>query len=665
MQKSLFQLNLSKGELENLLNSIGDFRCVVHSDDTISFPSKSLYGRLGYDDAHILDTSIFGSCSGFALFKSLIKHNLMQEMDWHIVSSGGSIFPVKLSGIHLSETALFIIGTERDEVDDKIFQTFKGIALLDSEGGFCEYNETFSMLFHMFPGETYTIKTLFDEKHIDKHLTLSDIESMASKNEEIEITVTRHNGGEKQYLFLTAFELFSYNVSHPLYALVATDITKLVSSEEKSLNLVHYDPLTGLLNRASLFSALVSAIEDAENTNGTLMLCIISLSEFRDINHVYGHETGDKMLVYIANEIKDYLGENYTVTRLGGDEFAVLCKNTSSEEEITLFVSELYKYLNKKIIIDSHVIHPKIFIGIAQYPHDAYNSKTLLREASIALGRAKKNHRGFAFPNMKKSEETIKKIEISQSIISGCQNNEFFLLYQPQINIKTGEVYGYEALLRWEHPKFGLLMPSVFIPIAENVGMVSQIGLWVFTAVCKQISRWKEEGERLLKISVNIASTHLEENTFIEDILTITMAHQVDPSCIQIEVTESQDHDIEKHKQIYKELVALGFSVAIDDFGTGFSSLVMLRQLYIDTIKIDKSFVDEIISDQSSQDLLKGILFITNALNINVIVEGVETEEQVVLLKQIGFTIFQGYYFSKPLLSDNISEYNNTINITI
>jgi len=659
MQKELFKSNLSKEELENLLDNIGDFRCVLNSDETLTFTSKHLSNLLGYEMTDTLDASILGEYCNFSTCKALIKHNLIQDLDWHIVGKNREYHSVHLSAILLSDTSLFIIGNERkvDSVHSHESLTINGLVLIDGYGNVCDYNTIFAGLFNLnkYTEKEIGLETLLHEYTMDKVLNISTIKQLVDKAEELELTLHHKDTNEKLYLFVNAYELFSDHIRQPAYALKIQDMTRMVVEDEHTLRLAHYDSLTGLLNRASFFSEISTMISVAHQEKSTFGLLIISLTKFREVNDVFGYEIGDKLLVHIGKVLRTFFGEDKSIARLGGDEFSILCKDEDNSDQIAFETSRLLDILNTEVTINGHLIYPKVYIGVSIYPHDGKSSKVLLREANIALAQAKSNSYGFAFPDNIKSKTVIKNIEIAQSLPKAFKHNEFELLYQPQVNSETNTLVGVEALIRWNHPTFGQLSPALFIPIAEETGMINDIGIWVFTEVCKQIKAWGGLGKEPLKVAVNIAAKHFETSTFVDEIIAIVETYAIDPSYIQIEITESQLQNIDEKQDVcHKKLVDYGFSVAIDDFGTGFSSLVLLRKRYIDTIKIDKYFIDDIELDSASRDLLSGILSIAKVLNLNVIIEGAENKVQIEILTQLGFHVFQGYYFSKPLTAKEI-----------
>ena len=661
MQKALYKSNLSKEELENLLNTIGDFRYVINSDNMITFPSENLSSMLGYSSKDVLDASILGEYFDFSTCKALIKHNLIHDLDWHLVDKMQHIHNVTLSAILLSDASLFIIGKKQniESVDSHENTILNGLVLIDGYGHVCDYNRIFSdsLSLPKEPKMEETLEILFSDYTLDKKIDIEMIKKMVECSEEIELTLTAKKSKEKNYLFINAYELFADSIKSPAYALVVQDITRMISKEEHALRLSHHDSLTGLLNRASLFDEITTMIS-TKKEEMTFGLLIISLSKFREVNDAFGHEVGDKLLVHMSQEIKTFFGEDKIISRLGGDEFSVLCTGNISLDEIIFQTAKLIEVLNSEVHINGHRIYPNVFIGISVYPEDGKNTKILLREANIALARAKDENKRFAFPNINESQDIIKNIELAQSLPKAFTNNEFELLYQPQIDVTTNTIVGYEALIRWHHSKFGDISPRVFIPIAEESEVINEIGIWVFTQVCQQILAWREMGNIPLKVAVNISAKHFESLSFVDDIIEIVSSYKVNPKWIQIEVTESQVQNIENTLSIHhRKLIDVGFTVAIDDFGTGFSSLVLLRKLYIDTIKVDKYFIDQIVEDSTLRDLLSGILFITEALKLKVVVEGVENEEQVKVLTDIGFRVFQGYYFSEPISATEVTQF--------
>ena len=656
MQHNLVKSNLSRDELEKLLNNMGDFRCIIHSDNLITLSSENLYTLLGYGKTDSLDVSIFGECFSFSLCKSFIKQNLIHNLDWHLIGKNKTVHHVRLTAVLLSETSLFIIGEKLTSLQ-KNNDSIQGVILLDGYGNVCDYNSLLSNTLHL-PNNLHSkiiLEDLFEDYILDKKLTLETMKNALKEGKEIELELTSPESKEKHYLFLKVYELFTENLKKPSYAIVVQDMTQMFDNDKLPLGLSKYDALTNLLNRAALFNEMNLLIKGNTLHFG---LMIISLTKFRDINDAYGYEVGDNMLSNIANRLKIYFGEEEIISRFSGDEFAIICTDNIRVDIMALHVSTLLEFLHEEMKISGHLIYPKVHIGISLYPDDGTSSKILLREANIALARAKKNNTAFAFSHINKSEDIIKNIELAQALPNAIKNAELSLCYQPQIDTDKEKIFGLEALIRWNHPKFGEISPLDFIPIAEETDMINEIGLWLFKTVSEQMIRWKSMGKEYIKVAVNVSAKHFESKNFTSDVINIVSTYKIDPKYLQIEITESQMQNIEHTENIqHKQLVDYGFSIAIDDFGTGFSSLILLRKLYIHTIKIDKYFIDNIVNDSASRDLLSGILAIAEALSLQVIIEGVETEAQVAILKEIGFTIFQGYYFSKPLKAEEISEY--------
>lgn len=660
MQNSLFQSNLTKEELKNILQSIGDFRCIINSNSHLSFVSDTLFAMSGYTKDDIMDVSIFGDCFSFEIFKALAKYKLKQELDWHIVDKNLKSHHIKLSAILLSETSVLIIGYH-EKKDERNTDNVQGLILLNSDAQICEFSVSLydSLDLPEKINENMILEDLFKSYTIgDDGLNIETIKELANSRGEIEVALTKIGTQQKHYLFIHVYELFMVKPKNPKYALTIQDMTKSIATEKHTLHLANYDALTGLLNRVSLFHKLNSLISLSSTQKLQFGLVLVSLTKFRDINDVYGYDIGDRLLVDIAKKLKIYFGDEQVLARLGGDEFAILYADGMTMDSIALHTKQLVTLLNKEIDFNGLVITPNVRAGVSIYPDDGLNIKTLLSEANIALERAKNETFYFAFSNTYKSKDIIRSIELAHALPTAFDNDEFSLLYQPQIDIEADKLYGVEALIRWEHPKFGNISPSTFIPIAEEIKLIDKLGLWVLHSVCKQILVWENEKNENIKVAVNISASHFESNGFADDIIKIVNDYKINPKYIQIEITESILQNIEHSDNLqHKRLSEYGFNVAIDDFGTGFSSLILLRKLYIKTIKIDKYFIDNLDEDQASIDLLSGIYEISKTLKLHVVIEGVENKKQLDILQKIGFTVFQGFYFSKPISPIEITQF--------
>ncbi|MBM6618093.1 EAL domain-containing protein [Bacillus suaedaesalsae] len=442
------------------------------------------------------------------------------------------------------------------------------------------------------------------------------------------------------------------------------DITAHELANKKMKDLTEYDQLTGLYNRDK-YAQVVERFIQEENENKQITILLIDLDDFKHINDTLGHSTGDQLLINVSNKLRELFLPDHDLFRLGGDEFVVLITHAITRDETINICQNIIQIIKEPISIGDHQLYTSASIGIAFYPEHATDSKFLLKQADLAMYRAKNEGKNNYFIYSKEMmDETIERIEMQKSLRHAVENQEFTLYYQPQIDVLTNDVVGVEALLRWYHPTKGFVSPLEFIPIAEETGMIQEIGEWVLRKACEQFSRWKVEGYEV-PISVNLSAKQFKQvnlSVMIQDIIEET---NMDPTCLTIEITESTSmEDVQFTISLLEELQNKGIEISIDDFGTGYSSLSYLQKLPINCLKIDRSFIQGIESRTNGIALVKTIIDLAENLNFSVIAEGVETIEQRDILSNLGCHKIQGFVYSKPITAEEImSLMNNKIAI--
>lgn len=423
-------------------------------------------------------------------------------------------------------------------------------------------------------------------------------------------------------------------------------------------NLTFYDHLTMLPNKLQFMDRLQHEIADCRRDNERLSVIVFDLDKFENINNVLGPSGGDKLLMQLANRIDECLDENEIACRLGEDRFAILLPNNPQATYVVRACSKLLDMTKHPWSIDGHIFHITASIGAAFYPNDGEEAEELLKNAMTAMLRAKKLSRGsYQLYDSNASSRLLDIIELDNNLHYALENNELLLHYQPQVDIASGRIVGAEALIRWKHPKLGMISPAKFIPLAEENGLIVPIGDWVLKTACAQNKLWMDMGYAPIYISVNISALQISETSFIEKISQVLLETQMDPKYLELEITESiAMEDTETRIEILKTLREMGIRLAIDDFGTGYSSLNYLSKFHITTLKIDQSFIRELTTSEKGEAIASSILAIGQNLNLIVTAEGVETEEQLNFLKGKKCDIMQGYLFSKPLPSDQFEE---------
>ncbi|MBU5592477.1 EAL domain-containing protein [Clostridium sp. MSJ-4] len=443
-----------------------------------------------------------------------------------------------------------------------------------------------------------------------------------------------------------------------------TDINEKKESQEKIRYLAYYDPLTNLPNRLWLKEKLNEIIEESGKNNEKFALLFIDIDNFKMINDILGHDFGDDVMKGISSTINQKLPPAAIMGRNGGDEFMVILKNTSHLKEVCALCHNILEPFKTSINIKDTNIYTGISMGICIYPFDGSTPKELLRNSDAALYHAKKNGKNqYCVFNKTMAEEIIRKGTIEKGLREALINNEFIMYYQPQLDIKTGKIGGYEALIRWNSKELGWVSPGEFIPVAEESGIIRDIGFWVIKDVCRQIRIWKEKNLKLSSIAINISPIQLHESRFIENMLYILQSEGLSPEDLEIEITENVLINFyDKNILVLNRLKDLNFSVALDDFGTGYSSLNYLRVMPINKLKIDKSFIDFIEKDKN---ITEGIIELSHNMGIEVVAEGVETQGQVSILESMSCDKIQGYYFSKPLSAEEVEIFADPKNVSV
>jgi len=440
------------------------------------------------------------------------------------------------------------------------------------------------------------------------------------------------------------------------------DITDRKQTEQQLQLIAHYDILTQLPNRSLFIDRFNQAISLSKRSKRMLAVCFLDLDNFKPVNDGYGHSVGDKLLVEVAKRISSCIREGDSVSRQGGDEFALLLCNLDTYRECEQLLLRIHTKLDTPYLIEGHVHKISVSSGMTIYPDDNSDLDTLLRHADQAMYQAKlagKNK--YHFFNIKDDADLVKKSSLVHRIRQALSNNELFLYYQPKVNMKTGYVFGVEALMRWNHPEKGLISPLEFLPKIENTDLEIEIGGWVIQQAVKQLNHWLQQ-EIEIEISINISSHHLQSTVFYEQInAALAEFPSVNSQHLQLEILESSAlGDINAISHIIKRCQnELGVNVALDDFGTGYSSLTHLKELTANIIKIDQSFIRDMLDDPSDYTIISGVIRLTEAFGRKVIAEGVETTEQGLMLLAMGCNAAQGYGIAKPMPSQDLPYWLN------
>ncbi len=421
---------------------------------------------------------------------------------------------------------------------------------------------------------------------------------------------------------------------------------------EKGLQyLAQYDSLTGLANRTLFRDRLNRAMIRADRNKKIAALIFIDLDRFKNINDSMGHDVGDQLLIEIANRLRECTREGDTIARLGGDEFTIILEDISQISDASLVANKILDSMLQPVIINGLEIFVTPSMGITLYPLDDSSAKDLLRNADAAMYKAKEDGRNcYRFYTSDMNKDLEERIVLENYLRHAIENKEFQLHYQPKFNIQTLELIGAEALLRWDCPKQGMVSPAVFIPIAEETGLIHSITEWVVNEACMQNSKWQLKGYKPIRMAINLSPKQFKRPDIARTIFNKIVFADLSPKYIELEITESAlMEDVNKSNEILKELKKWGIEISIDDFGTGYSSLSYLKKFPIDTLKIDRSFVRDILDDKDDAAIVSAIIAMANSLRLNVIAEGVETGEQLNFLAAEGCNEVQGYFLGKPI----------------
>ncbi|NHN32806.1 sensor domain-containing protein [Paenibacillus agricola] len=424
-----------------------------------------------------------------------------------------------------------------------------------------------------------------------------------------------------------------------------------ITRQKEAEHIIHYmtynDILTGLPNGIYFHDVANEAVATATMYGKRFAILYIGINQIKEVNDKFGQGQVDLLLVEVSKKLVLCLPENGSLFRIGGHEFVVLLTDTGCEEAVSSHIFQTLAY--QTIRIQGQPVEVNCSIGISVYPKDGMNPEELLKNADIARDSARRTEEPYCFFNPELLQSAISHIEMKYRLREALENEEFVLHYQPQVNIESGRVIGAEALLRWQHPDFGLVMPNEFIPLAEQTGIIGDIGEWVLLTACHQNARWQRQSDSKIRVAVNLSASQLFQAGFADMVSGVLRKTGLDPDCLELEITESMMIDTEKAIKILNELKSIGVHISIDDFGTGYSSLQYLRILPVDKLKIDRSFLTNVKDHSSDTAIVSAIIAMAQHLGLKVIAEGVETKEQLEFLRKERCDEIQGFLISKAV----------------
>lgn len=435
------------------------------------------------------------------------------------------------------------------------------------------------------------------------------------------------------------------------------DITDQALLEQKLEYQATHDPLTGLPNRILLHDRIQQAISSSLRHNRYFAIIFFDLDRFKLVNDSYSHQFGDELLCAVAKRLSSLVREEDTLARLGGDEFVMLIPELAQSDASLTVAHKILMLFTQPFEILGNEINTSASIGISIYPTDGKNANTLLKHADLAMYMAKEqggNQLKFYINQL--NHQSLKRLKQENELRRAISNQEFFLLYQPQFDMEQNHLLALEALIRWQHPEKGTVLPLDFIPVAEDSGLIVPIGEWVIREVCRQIVEWRERGLPYIRVAVNVATQQLKQLNFAETVDAILKEYQIPAEYLEIEITENVIITHSEVQRMIHQLNKIGVKIVLDDFGTGNSSLNYLKQIHIDRLKIDQSFVQNISKSRSDEVIIEAIIAMARSLNFRVLAEGVESENQMNFLKDQECDEIQGYLLSRPLRADTMEK---------
>ncbi|HER27192.1 MAG TPA: EAL domain-containing protein [Rhodospirillales bacterium] len=507
-----------------------------------------------------------------------------------------------------------------------------------------------------FPMTDLKKMTPLDIKPLFNHFQFRKLLQEVRQSEEKHFTFeTVHRRADDTVYPVEIYLQYNPDTEPDTFTSVVRDITVRKRAEETIRNQAQIDALTGLPNRTVFFDRLVMAQLQADRENHLVALHFLDLDNFKNVNDSRGHGIGDILLNEVGKRLKQVVRKSDTIARLGGDEFAIIQSRINNVDDAEMLASKVLRALSDPFDIANNQLFIGASMGITIYPFDDQTPEELLRNADIAMYEAKNRGRnGFAFYDINMSDAIRDRNELEQDLHGALEKGEYFLVYQPKVLNSSGDVVGMEALVRWRHPSRGVILPTDFIPIAESTGLIVELGAWVLREAASQAVSWQDQGMAKLIMAVNLSAVQFRDAHLIELIRSTLEETGLDPTLLEIEITESTAmDDASNAARILDSLKAIGVRISLDDFGTGYSSLAYLKRFPLDTIKIDMSFIHDILTSSNDAAIVQAVINMGQALDMTVIAEGVETGDQYAHLADSGCDEVQGYYFSKPVRAED------------
>lgn len=550
------------------------------------------------------------------------------------------------------------IAEEKLRLADRAFQnTAEGITVTDASGNIVSTNPAFEAITGYSHEEVLgqNPRVLKSGHHPDTFYNEMWDTLLLTGHWRGEIWNRRKNGDAyPEWLTISAVKDGNDETTH--YVGVFTDISQIKEAQDQINFLAHHDALTRLPNRALFRERFDHALMHARRENTSIALLFLDLDRFKTVNDTLGHPVGDQVLLEVSKRMNQIIRASDTLARLGGDEFVLLLEEQTDAQHAAVVARKLIDLFSRPMIIGEHELVVTASIGITLYPNDGDDSDKLIRHADRAMYEAKQQGRNtYRFFTRALTEGALERLMMENDLRRAVARNELILHYQPIVNLETRQLQGIEALVRWQHPEQGLIAPGLFIELAEEIGIIGEIGQWVLRAACSQLARWDRDGFKVPRISVNLSVQQIDREGLITMVSEELNSSGLSPERLELEVTESMlIRNPELSRTVLSELRTLGVKFAIDDFGTGYSSLAYLKLLPLDHLKIDQSFVRDIGKDANDEAIVLAIIAMSKSLGLESVAEGVEEAHQARFLQQAGSDLAQGYLYSRPLPADEI-----------
>ncbi len=674
---------------EAVLDSLAGAFFLVSSDGVILRWNAALSAAIGYAGAEIRTMHPLDFVSPRdrehveSSMREVFEQGREMALEAEIIDRAGNVRPYALSGkpLHVGERT-YLIGVARDitlrkrteqqmaRAKERLDLALTGSRLAlwdwDLRNNKVYFNESWSSLLGAAPREsTFSGDEVLAWNHKeDKDVFLAALgNATKGVSEEFDCEYRVLNASAEWIWIHSRGKVTQRDESGRALRMTgtSTDVTKRKRAEERAEYLATRDPLTGLPNRVLLHDRLEQGVFNAARHHTGFAFMFIDLDRFKTINDSLGHQVGDELLKRVAGRLTACVRATDTVARLGGDEFAVILENLEDDDDegAQQVAEKMIAAMGAPMLIDNQHLSTSCSIGISLYPADGKDSAALMKNADVAMYFAKeKGRNNYQFFSQEMNSRAQERLSVENYLRLALKRNELVLHYQPRVKMATGELVGVEALIRWQHPRRGLLMPEKFIEVAEDSGLIVPIGEWVLANACAQIHVWQRSVKKGLKVSVNLSVGQVVDGERLYRAVEGALARTgIDAACLELELTESHlMQNIAEKASLLHRLGQLGVGISIDDFGTGYSSLSYLKTLPVDSIKIDSSFVRDIHADANDEAIIKAILAMAHSLHLSVVAEGVETPEQFRLLKELGCDEYQGFHESPALTTGDFEK---------